>query len=261
MTSLVTDTTAVDETTYSAYLYRDKVQALIENHAVNKKDTPMFLYYASQLVHNPVEAPQKYIDICQDATATLDESTYCALNLVLDEMVGDLTCTLKSNGMYDNTLFILASDNGGANPEKGSSYPWKGGKGSMFRGGSSANAFIYGSSNIIPEERRGTKYEGLMHVTDWLPTLMGVATNNEWTGSYVGNTVDGVNQFASMLSNLDSNRHEILHFMTSQANISYQYDTYKGILQTSKTAGYLKPSHYFKGNSSATIGECLVDSQ
>ena len=31
-------------------------------------------------------------------------------------------------------------------------------------------AFVYSKSHI-PEDRWGTVYDGLMHVTDWLPTL------------------------------------------------------------------------------------------
>lgn len=59
-------------------------------------------------------------------------------------------------------------------------------------------------------------------------------------------------------SDSTTHRHAIVHFMTSQANISYQYDDYKGIINTSKTAGYQLPAHYFAGNTTTTIGECLV---
>ncbi|CAN0405675.1 unnamed protein product, partial [Ectocarpus sp. 8 AP-2014] len=31
-------------------------------------------------------------------------------------------------------------------------------------------AFVYSTSHI-PEARRGSEYDGLMYVTDWLPTL------------------------------------------------------------------------------------------
>lgn len=165
MRSLVTDTSVTDNTVYSASVYQQKAEEIIKDHATNKKDKPMFLYYSSQLCHNPVEAPSEYVTKCADATSTTDEATYCAQNLALDQVVGDLTCTLKENGMYENTLFVLASDNGGANPMKGSNFPWKGGKGSVFRGGSTANAFVYGSTNIIPADRQGTKYNGLMHVS------------------------------------------------------------------------------------------------
>lgn len=89
---------------------------------------------------------------------------------------------------------------------------------------------------------------------------MGVATNNQWTGSYVGNKIDGVDQFSSILTGGVSNRHEIVHFMTTLGNVSYQYDEYKSIINTSKTAGYQLPAHYFTGTAEETIGECMVDS-
>lgn len=88
---------------------------------------------------------------------------------------------------------------------------------------------------------------------------MGVATNNAWTGSYVGNTLDGVDQFASILSAGVSSRREIVHFMTTAGNVSYQYDEIKTILDSAKNGGYQLPAHYFTGNASMTIGECMVD--
>ena len=44
-----------------------------------------------------------------------------------------------------------------------------------WNGGVKATAFIH--SNLLSSSVRGTTYTGLMHVTDWLPTLMNVATN------------------------------------------------------------------------------------
>ena len=38
--------------------------------------------------------------------------------------------------------------------------------------------------SIIPSALQGSTYDGLMHVTDWLPTLMSIATNGQWGGSY-----------------------------------------------------------------------------
>lgn len=40
------------------------------------------------------------------------------------------------------------------------------------------------SKSHIPEERWGTEYDGLMHVTDWLPTIAGAA-EIELVGGYV----------------------------------------------------------------------------
>ena len=38
--------------------------------------------------------------------------------------------------------------------------------------------------------------------TDWVPTLMRVATNNTWTGTRNGYELDGVDQWKALTSNL-----------------------------------------------------------
>ena len=197
MEYVVNDTHALDITTHSAYLYEQKAEEVISKHAVNYPNTPMFLYYASQLIHTSPsgtwQAPQHFIDRCalyvnttHTNTNTLNAESYCALNLMLDEVIGNLTCALHTAGMYDNTLFVLVSDNGGVPTMSGNSWPFKGAKGSLYRGGESVAGFMYGSTSVIPAVSQGSSYDGVMHVTDWLPTLMNVATNGAWNGSYKG---------------------------------------------------------------------------
>ena len=56
---------------------------------------------------------------------------YAAMTYLLDEAVRNLTCTLRGKGMFDDTFYIIASDNGG-NPMGhcgGSNYPLRGMKG------------------------------------------------------------------------------------------------------------------------------------
>ncbi len=38
-----------------------------------------------------------------------------------------------------------------------------------------------------------------MHVTDWLPTLMGAATHGQWTGSYGGSHLNEVDMLGTIL--------------------------------------------------------------
>jgi hypothetical protein len=66
-------------------------------------------------------------------------------------------------------------------------------------------------SDLIPAERRGTSYEGTMHITDWLPTLLHLATNGEWTHGYVNQTLDGVNMWPALIADSESPREEIVH--------------------------------------------------
>lgn len=60
---------------------------------------------------------------------------------------------LDDMGMLDNTLLVLASDNGGCPAYGGSNYPFRGFKHSMFEGGVRTPAFVYSKSeSIIPAE-------------------------------------------------------------------------------------------------------------
>jgi arylsulfatase A-like enzyme len=248
--AVASDAYTLSPSTHSAYLYQQRAEAVIADHALNYADQPMFMYYASQLIHDAWQAPTRFLTRCYDSTATSDQTAYCAMNLMLDEVVGNLTCALERSGMLDNTLFVLVSDNGGLPSMTGNSYPFKGAKGSVYRGGVSANGFVYGSSNIIPTARRGTKYSGLMHVTDWLPTLMSAATNGAWTGSYSGAKLDGVNQMGGLLGlTATSPRREILHYLDASGLIAYQYDSTKVIVNLSKQGSFGAVQHYFTDKS------------
>lgn len=58
-------------------------------------------------------------------------------------------------GMMDNTLLVVASDNGGCPAAGGSNYPLRGFKHTLFEGGVRTPALVYSSSDsIIPAEVR-----------------------------------------------------------------------------------------------------------
>ena len=83
---------------------------------------------------------------------------------VRDEAIGNLTCSLKANGMADKTVMVLVSDNGcRAEDIVGCSFPFTGSMGQHSRGGISSRAII--TSSLIPEAIRGSTFEGLAHVT------------------------------------------------------------------------------------------------
>lgn len=229
---LVTDEGELSPDLHNGILMQTKAEAAIADHANNYSDQPMFLYYAMQLIHGVWSAPDSYLARCGVPTSIDDEYTrnvtynYCALNVMLDEAVANLTCALETYGMADNTILVLVSDNGGEQSVAGNSYPFIGNKGSYFRGGLSGTGFVH--SKMIPEAARGLPYYGQMHVTDWLPTLMGIATNNEWTGSLFGADLDGVDQWAAITTpGTDSPRSEILHFHDGISVSSIQIDMMK----------------------------------
>ena len=60
----------------------------------------------------------------------------------LDDLVGNLTAKLIETGLYDNTVIVFSSDNGGAF-RLGNNSPLKGWKGQIYEGGTRVPAFIH----------------------------------------------------------------------------------------------------------------------
>ncbi|CAM9787282.1 unnamed protein product [Hapterophycus canaliculatus] len=94
--------------------------------------------------------------------------------MYLDKSIGQLMDYLEDEGWMNNSIVVVASDNGGCPSDGGSNLPLRGVKMSNWEGGTKVPAFVYSPSHI-PHELWGTEYEGLMHVTDWLPTLAAAA--------------------------------------------------------------------------------------
>lgn len=55
--------------------------------------------------------------------------------LYLDKKIGELIDKLEAGGWMENSIIAVASDNGGCVVDGGTNYPLRGGKQSMFEGG------------------------------------------------------------------------------------------------------------------------------
>lgn len=75
--------------------------------------------------------------------------------------------------MWDHLLFITSSDNGGPIFQAANNYPLRGSKHSDWQGGVRVNAFV--SGGYLPEEMRGQRTDGYIHIADWYATLCGLA--------------------------------------------------------------------------------------
>jgi arylsulfatase A-like enzyme len=70
---------------------------------------PLFVYYAQSLVHEPLQAPAS---VYADNAAVLDgipnvgRRTFAAMTLCLDAYAKDLTTTMTSLGLWDNTVLV-----------------------------------------------------------------------------------------------------------------------------------------------------------
>eukprot|EP00049_Salpingoeca_infusionum_P001522 m.48939 g.48939 ORF g.48939 m.48939 type:complete len:549 (+) comp11071_c0_seq2:65-1711(+) len=175
-------------TQYEEFIFRDRVNDIINAHDPSQ---PLFLTYASKVAHYPLQAPAEY----QNKFSFIDmpnTRVYHAMVNVLDDNLANMTNLLKQKGMWNNTLMVLTSDNGGyvLSPEGpcfmdegvytcfngeagGNNYPLRGGKYSQLEGGIRVNAFV--SGGFVPESLRGTRQEGIVHVADWYATFAALA--------------------------------------------------------------------------------------
>ncbi|QVY66109.1 arylsulfatase [Polaribacter sp. Q13] len=93
-----------------------KIGPILANKAVKyitdnaKKEKPFFMYYCSQAVHTPHMAAAELNGV---KIAGTTPSKHIDMIKELDVQIGMMVAALKKQGVYDNTLIIFTSDNGG----------------------------------------------------------------------------------------------------------------------------------------------------
>jgi hypothetical protein len=108
-----------------------------------------------QNVHWPLEAPQEFLDMFSEVPDNARQHV-CAMAKILDEGVGNITAALKSKGIYDETIQIFSSDNGGpTNHNEGTfsdNFPMRGGKNTIWevRSPSFRNSLAYINILVLP---------------------------------------------------------------------------------------------------------------
>lgn len=169
-----TDAPAVGRSgTYGEYLYNDALQLIISKH--NKK-FPLFVYAALQSMHAPQQVPKAYSDKYKGFSE--DFAIMNGMATISDEVFGNLTAALKAKGMWQDTLILISSDNGGpagqaSSGHSGNNFPLRGGKTNNFEGGIRVASAIGGG--FLPKAAQGTTLNGYMHASDWYPTFCGLA--------------------------------------------------------------------------------------
>ena len=100
---------AGEKCTYEEEVFTNEVLRIIEAHDLAQ---PLFLFWSLHLVHMPLQVPTKYVE----KFAFIDNK-YRRLNHAManymDEAVGVVVDALSRRGMFENSLLVFHSDNGG----------------------------------------------------------------------------------------------------------------------------------------------------
>jgi arylsulfatase B len=165
---------------------------VIESHDLQK---PLFLWYSSHQAHTPFQNPDHYLNkiasLCGNSSSNeqfrgqcsiLERQRYLASIMQFDDNVGRLVASLKRRGMYENTLILILTDNGGpiGQGTGGNAFPLRGGKASSWEGGFRIPSCL--SGGYIPGNLRGTEYNKAVAISDWYATFCQIAGGTKCSG-------------------------------------------------------------------------------
>ncbi|MBI3971213.1 MAG: sulfatase-like hydrolase/transferase [Chloroflexi bacterium] len=175
---------------YVTDVFTDEAVAFIRRHgrggAAGVGSTPpFFLYLAYNAPHGPLQAPEGEIRPFRE-TGTFDErvATIYGMNARMDRGIGAVLDELERQGLAENTIVVVSSDNGpapfhtghthGDGPEFGPprfNAGLRGHKYLVYEGGIRVPAIVRWPAGLP----RGATSGELVHFADWFPTLLDAA--------------------------------------------------------------------------------------
>lgn len=174
---------------FSSIVYASKTEKLLENKVDTKQ--PFFIY---------LSLITKVYPKSKDPSESIINARLTKIS-EMDEAVKKVIASLKSTNNYENTVLVFMSDNGArfiksVSKDDNPNFPLKGYKNTIYEGGTKVPGFIH--SSLL--ERPNYRYSGLLHMVDFLPTLLHLSGQNDVPG------LDGFNQWEAISGDLESPR-------------------------------------------------------
>ena len=156
------------------------------------KQKPFFMNYWQFSVHAPFDAKPELVEKYRKEIDPDDPQrcpVYAAMVESMDDAVGTLLDAVDAAGIAENTIIVFTSDNGGNmyNEVEGetptSNFPLRGGKATMFEGGTRVPCVIVWPGVTKP----GSRSDAIIQTPDFYPTLLNglgidLPTNHEIDG-------------------------------------------------------------------------------
>jgi len=163
-----------DDGRYLTDVFTDEAVSFVERH----RTEPFFLHLAYNAPHFPLQScDEDLAPFRERGDLTLGVSHIYAMIRRMDAGIARVLEALEQHGLAENTLVLFSSDNG---PQFGGEGDWCTDRFNCgFRG---AKLLVYEGGIRLPMVLRwpagldgGRTLDSLVHFTDWLPTLLGVA--------------------------------------------------------------------------------------
>ncbi|MGB0372891.1 MAG: sulfatase-like hydrolase/transferase [Opitutales bacterium] len=207
----------VDDKGYLTTRITEEVVDIIER----SKDQPFFAYVAYNAVHAPAQAPAEDIK-----PVSGDETRDILMGMLkhLDLGVGTIVDTLKKHGIYENTIIIYLSDNGGASAMNADNTPLRGMKSENYEGGIRVPFLMSWPAKIKAGQQTATPVMSF----DILPTLLDAA------GIQTDRNFDGKSMLPIVIDGADKS-HDYLCWNSGDGETAIQADGWKLISVRGKT--------------------------
>lgn len=188
----------------------------------SKTDQPFFLYLAYNAPHFPVQPPEDWLAKVKEREPGISEKRARLVAFIehLDDGIGRVINALKRSGIYDNTVIIFSSDNGGLLRDEANNGPLRDGKQSVYEGGLRVPAFVVWKEKIAAGSH--TDYRAI--TMDLYPTLVEIA------GGQIDHAIEGISFLPVLQGQALSDRDRPLYFTRREGGRAYGGLTIQAVL-------------------------------
>lgn len=226
---------------YNTELFTRKAIDVIEKHDPTQ---PLYLYVAHTAVHSanpsdPLQAPQYLIDRFSHIQ-NKQRQIFAAMVTSLDQSVRNITDALKQHGLWNNSVIVFTTDNGGPaqfDLNVACNAPLRGRKAELWEGGVRGAACVY---SPLVENKQQVSME-MMHATDWLPTFIYLAGGDANEMKPKNKTLDGYNIWETISKGAPSPRTEVLHNILGET-AALRVGDYKLLVHVKNSTWYPLPT-------------------
>lgn len=212
----------IDPPGHATDLFTQWSTAYIAEQAEQKR--PFFLYLAYNAPHFPVQPPESWLEKVKARQPNLSEKRAKLVAFIehLDNGIGQVIQALKDYGVYDNTLIVFTSDNGGLLRDEANNGPLRDGKQSVYEGGLKVPTGItWKAGGIKPGSQ--TSYKAL--TMDLYPTLV------EAVGSQMEHEIEGRSFLPVLTGQSNTEPDRPLYFVRREGGTRYAGLTIQAIQQ------------------------------
>jgi len=186
-----------------------------------KNKQPFFLYLAYNAPHFPVQPPKEWYEkvLLKNPGISEKRAKLVALIEHLDDGIGRIINSLKKNGMYENTIIIFTSDNGGNLTDLANNGALRDGKQSMYEGGLRVPTVISWPSRIP----KGIKSDAVTATMDIFPTII------DLIGGKIEHKIEGRSFAKILLNEKEKPLERPIYFTRREGGLNYGGKAYHAL--------------------------------